>query len=65
MIPPTTHEETMTLLMQSYHDLLAKIDEVQETLKKNKDDAESTKAHKTNKLIRYWFENNGLLPKNM
>jgi hypothetical protein len=45
--------------MESYHNLLKRIDEVQERLTKDKDGAPETRGHHTYNEIRYWFDHYG------
>ena len=59
---PLTHEEYLSLLVDSVLDVLKQIDDKQKDLKKIKDNETVTKAHHTKRIIQTWFRANGNLP---
>lgn len=63
MIINRDHDQTMQQLMEAYRNLLQRINDTQEECTKNNDTSPETRGHKTYKLVRYWFDHYGQLPK--
>jgi len=59
---PRNHGELMVQFIDSIETLFENINNKQKSLKKSKDNEETTKLHYTTRMIQAWFRSNGGLP---
>ena len=59
---PKTYDDIMVQLIDSIEVLFEDINNKQKSLKKSKDNEESTKLHYATRIIQAWFRSNGGLP---